>query len=234
MIQIGLEKEFFLVDAKGEPVALVNPVTVDTVPERLPLSADDCGMLVEARGKPFESPCEAVFSLMADVHRLEMEVVNLNPRLPQVGQKIAGKDPIFVAPLKLDETPIMKVARSMRLVAQRVFTKPTTKYRNLYGYADHRQSLAEQTAGIHVSFTCPVEATLHDKMNGYKRTFNLNFDWAQIFIALDHAFEGEIAAARRRPGFYEMKHDGRVEYRSLPSNVDLNKLIQVLSEIVKN
>ena len=54
------------------------------------------------------------------------------------------------------------------------------------------------------------------------------FDFVQIIRKLDEAFKGEIKAAKRLPGFYEIKPDRRVEYRSLPNDVDLGKIIKTL------
>jgi hypothetical protein len=45
-------------------------------------------------------------------------------------------------------------------------------------------------------------------------------------------FAKEIAGARRRPGFYEIKSDGRIEYRSLPNTINKHKLISVLKEAI--
>lgn len=213
---IGLEKEYFLLDAKGNPVGVLPPLNC--------LPADECGWLVEARGKPFSSITEAVFSLKADIHKIEQEIVRLN------GQAAALA--AFDAPLTLSDQPIMRIPRSVRLAVSRAYAKPPIQYQNLYGYLSHRNAVLDGTAGVHISFTEPREVETKDS----KRTFNVNFDWAHIFHTLDVAFENEIAAARRRPGFYELKRDGRIEYRSLPSNVDLEKLISVLlsNGFVKN
>lgn len=56
-------------------------------------------------------------------------------------------------------------------------------------------------------------------------------DHAMLVGRLDSAFKAEIRAARRNPGFYERKGDGRIEYRSLPNNVDLEKVREVLGSI---
>lgn len=59
------------------------------------------------------------------------------------------------------------------------------------------------------------------------------FDYITIFKKLDEAFAEEIKEAKRLPGFYEIKSDGRIEYRSLPSNVSLFKVIDVINSIIK-
>ena len=196
-MKIGLEKEFFLIQ-DNKPVV---------IPEDL--QPDDSGLLTEARSQPFESPEEAVFSLQADIYKLQNKV-NLRK-------------------MQLSDAPIMKIDRETRLLASRRFVKGLTKYQNLYDIKYHKNKLNEVTAGIHISFTSPK--TYFDKNNqiGY---YNSMFDWVQIFRKLDKEFELEIKTTKRNPGFYELKSDGRIEYRSLPSNINLNKIIEILRKII--
>lgn len=174
------------------------------------LPHDDCGLLVEARSLPSYSPEEAVFSLSADIYKLTKLAVEKN--------------------LTIVDTPIMKVDRNTRLAANRQFSKGLLKYENIYRFKDHRQSWGEKTAGVHISFTCEREFRGEDKL---LTRINVMFDWLQIFKKLDETFAVEIKASKRNPGFYELKNDGRIEYRSLPSNVDLNKVIEVLKQITR-
>ena len=212
-MKVGLEKEFFLIK-NGKPQSLAT----DTLHNFGHLPCDECGWLVEARGKPHNSIVEAVFSLKADIYQIEKRV-----------EKIPAEHIDGVAySYTLNDEPVMKVDRATKLQCARRFAKGTIKYQNLYGHECHRNALSEATAGVHVSFT--VERIYTSNNNTY--TYNVNFDWPQIFIKLDKAFADEIKAAKRRPGFYEIKHDGRVEYRSLPSKVDLDKLIDVLGPLM--
>lgn len=208
-MKIGLEKEFFLVDGEDNLNLLTGDLGV--------LPHDDCGWLVEARGKPFYKITEAVFSLKADCY----EIRHILKKRINVAEEL----------FFLVDTPIMPVTRSVKVEASRHFAKGLTKYGNLYGFQYHRNNQSEATAGLHISFTSPQCSGCSDchKMG---HSYNGNFDWPAIFTGLDKAFAEEIKAAKRRPGFYEIKHDGRVEYRSLPSNVDLYKLIEVLTELI--
>ena len=199
-LKIGLEKEFFCLDAEGNPCV---------VPAGM--AADSCGWLVEARGEAFFDITDAVYSLKADEYKL---------------QKLAA-----VKGVTLDDVPVKKVSRTVRTSAARSYDKGLIKYRNLYGYENHKNTLAEAVAGVHLSFTNPGTVSLGD--GKADRTYYKNFDWVQIFLALDKAFAVEIKAAKRNPGFYEIKSDGRIEYRSLPSNVDLDKVIDVLTTLLK-
>ena len=199
MLKIGLEKEFFVLTPEGRPVV---------VPESVP--HDDCGLFAEARGEPSTSVVDAVYSLRADVHRLTQAVSG------------CGKT------LMLVDAPFMKIDRATRLEASRKYTKGLTKYQNIYHYSDHRNSVAEETAGIHISFT--NSRTVRQE-HGCETTVNQMFDWLSIFKELDKAFAAEIKGTKRNPGFYELKNDGRIEYRSLPANVSLEKVIVVLQQI---
>jgi hypothetical protein len=199
---IGLEKEFFLLK-DGNPQPLTD----------LGLPCDECGWLVEARGEPHNSIIEAIFSLKAAIYRIELSVALINAN--------QSADSL---PYVLTDEPLMKVDRATKLKCARHFGKGIITYQNLYGHESHRNALTESTAGVHVSFT-ESHTVRHDNRE-YK--YNRNFDWPQIFTKLDKAFAEEIKTTKRRPGFYELKSDGRVEYRSLPANVDLGKLIDVL------
>jgi len=197
---IGLEREFLVANV-GSPDRFI------VVPTGLP--ADECGLLAEARGQPFSSVEEAVFSLQADSYKLT--------------KQFEAKGLVLV------DLPIGKIEKAARLQAARNYDKGRTKYENLYGYEAHRNAMTEQTAGIHISFTRPTTvATEHGTI-----TVNGMFDWAKIFIGLDKEFAAEIKAAKRNPGFYELKHDGRIEYRSLPNNVNFGKLIETLKKLIK-
>jgi hypothetical protein len=199
MLKIGLEKEFFVVNPEGRPVVV--PANV---------AHDDCGLVAEARGNPSTSTVDAVYSLRGDIHRLSQQVVACGA-------------------LVLVDTPVMKIDRATRLEASRKYTKGLTKFQNIYHYTDHRNASAEQTAGIHISFTNP---TTVQREHG-EITINTMFDWLSIFKTLDKAFATEIKATKRNPGFYELKGDGRIEYRSLPANVSLDKVIDVLQQITR-
>ena len=203
-MKIGLEKEFFLL-RDGKPQAIVG----------LAIPCDECGWLVEARGEPHYSIVDAVFSLKASIYKIEKSVITINSRAVNTSEVFA-----------LSDEPIMKVDKAVKLKCARNYAKGLIQYQNLYGFECHKNALSESTAGVHVSFT--EQYVIYNK-DGTKYEHNTNFDWPQIFVKLDKAFAEEIKAAKRRPGFYELKNDGRVEYRSLPSNINLDKLMDVLS-----
>jgi hypothetical protein len=206
MLKFGLEKELFLI--KNNKIQIIP----------LEFPSDECGLLVEARGKPSNNIIDAVYSLKAEEHRIKLLA------------KTGG--------YSLDDSPTKKVNKTLKLQATRAYSKGLTHYQNLYGILDHRNLHDEQTAGIHISFTQEETFSLIGKQcplckysDIKDRTFNKLFDFVQIFRTLDNKFKTEIKLAKRNPGFYEIKPDSRVEYRSLPSNTNLDKIIDVFVEI---
>jgi hypothetical protein len=179
------------------------------IPDDIP--QDDNGLLAEARGMPFGDVYSAVYNLIGEVKKIS---------------DIAKK-----RKYKVSDSPSLVVSRETLLLANRTHTKGLLKYQNMYGFKEHNNKPNEVTAGVHISFTnqmemfAPTYKTEPVKYNGM-------FDYVQIFKALDEAFEAEIKESRRNKGFYELKADGRIEYRSLPSNVNLTKVISVLRSIL--
>jgi len=202
-MKFGLEKEFFLLDAESNP---------QLVPKDL--SSDECGWLVEARGKPSSDPIESVFSLKASIYQEQQ-------RLDKYNQKNDKS-------LQLSDQPVMKISRQLRTNAQRSYTKGLISYQNLYGHETHRNSIQD---GVHITFSKAAAMTCDCRKY---HEYYTNFDWPRIFKVLDQNFAEEIKASKRNPGFYELKNLGLIEYRSLPANVDLDKVIQVLQEINRN
>ena len=201
MLKIGLEKEFFVVDAESGDYIIV--------PNGLP--HDDCGWLAEARGKPNTDIVEAIHSLYADCYRLHETAKDLGCRLVGIN--------------------VVKLSRKLQLQAQRKYAKGKIHYENLYGYEHHRNSASECLAGVHVSFT--NECTIFYGDDNKSRSYNGIFDYAKLFRRLDDIYAEEIKDAKRRPGFYEIKPDGRIEYRSLPTSINLMNLITNLQTVVK-
>lgn len=180
---------------------------VTVVPASLPV--DEGGLLVEARGAPHDDFTDAVFSLMASECRIAKQVAEACPTH------------------HLLTRPVMSISQGLRRQASRRYIKGLISYQNIYGFASHRNRQSEQLAGIHLSITCPRTISIGD---GNSTIANIMFDWVQVFRYLDDAFATEIRVAKRRPGFYELKDDGRIEYRSLPNDISLEKLMDTMAE----
>jgi hypothetical protein len=175
------------------------------VPVGIPM--DECGWLVEIRGEPHYRPDLAMALLLAEKKAVE--------------SKIAGFEILW--------EPLLEVPRDIKVAAARRSGKGILKYKNVYGYETHRNSTRLATASLHVSVTNERTHCYTDKDNR-ERTFTYQgtVDHAKLIVGMDKAFAGEIKAAKRNPGFYELKDDGRIEYRSLPNNVDMDKVVSVL------
>lgn len=168
---------------------------------------DSCGLLAEARGEPHTDACQAVYSVLAAKASLEREAKKQN--------------------LQLHHSDLEKIPTHVRLAAQRYYDKGRVHHVNLYNHLKHKNLQSEQTAGIHISFTNPRDHYMEQK----KFTYNAIFNFVPIIQKFDRAFADEIKAAKRRPGFYEIKPDGRIEYRSLPATANMNKIIDILIDI---
>jgi hypothetical protein len=199
-MKYGLEKEFFLCTTPGNEI-VIPQIILPTLP------IDGCGYLIEARGLPYDNIYEAVYSLNAEIHRIE---------------------DLLPSNVMLLDSPVEKLSKEFLFKISRKYVKGLTKYQNIYGYSNHRIKNNERTAGVHISFT---DTKSYYGKDNQKFTYNQNFDWLSIFKALDSYFSDEIKDAKRNKGFYELKEDGRIEYRSLPADIDLNKVIRAINLI---
>jgi hypothetical protein len=130
--------------------------------------------------------------------------------------------------------PLFEIPRDLKVQAAKHYSKGQLKYENIYGYETHRCSTKLATASLHVSFTNELERTYVDHKGNYvEHKYQGFIDHAKFIVALDKAFKKEIKEAKRNPGFYEVKYDGRIEYRSLPNNVSLDKLEEVLRGLLE-
>lgn len=204
MIKYGLEKELFVLNDKKE-IVVITPI--------MDIPYDESGLLAEARGWPSDKIEEACYSMLADEHRIKVKA------------KVLG----FVT----CEDPIMIVPRDTKREARRIHTKGLLQFQNIYGFKDNRHKQNEATAAIHISFTENRVHTFDYDNRDRRHTFDYYapFDYIKYFVALDKAFKQEIKESKRNPGFYEFKPDGRIEYRSLPSNASIDKIIEVINSI---
>ena len=201
MITYGLELEGFLVHKETGEAQVVNSAI---------LPADGCGLLVEARGEPNRKIEQAIGSLLGELMRIEKEI--------QSHEKLQD---VF-----LSLTPIMKISKATRIAARRLNEKRPIAYQNIYKYISHRNTQKELTAGLHLSVTDRIKY-VKDKEEFFH---NQPWDFVRFFKYLDEKFKEEIKVSKRNPGFYEIKFDGRIEYRSLPCDVNLEKLYSVIKE----
>lgn len=216
-MKYGIEKEYFL--KHGGEYTLV--------PADFP--KDECEWLLELRSTPSHS----IESIVDEMHLMELNVIR---KLNKLGYTV------LTEPTAILSKALIKKALAMS-------PKGPPSYNNYLGFDFHNNKAGERIAAVHISFTDEViveipkteyELYIGDngkikietvKKNPEKRIVNRMFDFMKYMIKLDHAFKEEIKASSRNPGMYELKPDGRVEYRSLPNNIDLNKLAEVINSI---
>lgn len=207
-MKIGFELELFCLK-DGKPVL---------VPYALP--KDECGWLVEVRSDPHADVRKAIALFKAEID--------------EVYRKAKKED------VELLRVPLYEVPRDLKVQAARAYTKGLLRYQNIYGHETHKNLAKYATAAIHISFT--EERTFSYRTTGLckecSRSESKEFkyqgfiDHAKLIVGLDTAFKKEITKAKRNPGFYEVKSDGRIEYRSLPNDVDLDKVGDVLEVLL--
>lgn len=203
MVKFGFELEAFCLDSSG---------AVSLVPSGIPF--DECGWLCEIRSEPHVAIYKAIHLLIAEQKKVEIDALK--------------------AGVNLHYTPLLEIPRPLKVQAARRFGKGLIAYKNIYGYETHRNSTRFQTASLHVSVTNQAEWHYTDQKDRPQVHRYAGFvDHARLISLFDRRFKTEIAAAKRNPGFYEIKPDGRIEYRSLPNNVDLFKVAEVLEEFLK-
>jgi len=191
-MKFGLEREYFIT---RDGQFCLSPTTVPH---------DECGYLAEARGEPHTDPTAAIFSLLADEHRV------------RIAAKKCGCELVLEATAKLPTTLIRDALRS--------YGKPPATATSLYGrtYRD-----LTPRAGVHIHFSNEINVTHDGKLIN---TVAALLDIPKIIMSLDQAFADVIREARRLPGMYGMKPWG-FEYRSLPTTVDLLRVAAFLDSV---
>lgn len=205
-MKYGFEREFF-VKANGKFVLC---------PQVMP--HDECGFLAESRGEPSTDPITAAFLLLAEEFKLTAQ---------------AKRNRVKLALLNFTSLP----AELLRDALRRNGKNPLPVERgNMYGN-DYpaAEEPAIQRAGLHVHFSNEqtIEIKAYDtsgKPVTHTRVVSGFMDMAKIIHKMDTAFAKEISDARRIPGMYELKPYG-FEYRSLPADIDVRKVAEVIKTI---
>ena len=184
-LKLGLEVEFFGFQ-KGKPIDM----------RKNGIPHDNFSILAEARGNPFNSAYEAVYSVMGEIQRIKdlMKSEKIRPVFVDFLQKDQ-----HVKFLISEMAPYMKGNRS----------------RN-FGHSINEKDNDLITAGLHISFTNP---TVISNQYNQPTTVNKLFDFVSLFKRIEKEFENEIKDSGRVAGEYKVKDDGRVEYRSLPATL---------------
>lgn len=190
---IGFEVELFTY-SKGK---LISPALND-----LPYDAN--GMLLEMRGNASSSIEEAYFSIFA--------------QLAVWDDKLKG----FTTRRDVDWEEKNEAARKeQREYLRRFGEKKRLLWQNLYELEPSPKNDTYFSAGLHIHFKGEEEC--YD--SGTKQTYTrpVLFDFPRVFRAIEKEFDADMKRSERTKGFYEIKGDGRVEYRSLPSSLFFQK-----------
>lgn len=191
----------FKIGLELEEFCVNNSGEITLIPKNSNIPHDGCGWLIEYRSEACKDIVDAVYSLRAAEYKAKR-------LLEKAGVSGLRK-------------PVEKPSKDVRLAARKRFIKNIVRFNNLYGHKCHRNTMTEAIAALHVSITISEESK-------YNRV-NKIFDFADFIRYMDKEFAQEIKESKRRPGFYEIKPDGRFEYRSLPNDVDQTKLMRVIN-----
>lgn len=162
------------------------------------IAADEYPILAEARGLPFNDSFQAVFSVKAEIEKIKENMLRL------------GIKPLFSNWIEKTN----EVKQLNREILRRGIDKRIS-YENLYGLDVSDKNETHVSAGMHISFTNPYSFNV----NGVVKEYNALFDFVKLFRKIETEFTKEIKESERTPGFYELKGDGRIEYRSLPATL---------------
>jgi len=203
--EIGFEKEYFLVRKNGK---LEDP-------REHGFPVDDSGYLVEARGKPSSDYYQAVFNLLLEEKKLK-----------DFARKIG---------LKLVAKPNRKFSLKQALKFFQGF-KPKDR-NNIYG-KELPEDFFRKTAGLHVHFSEKEPQLFEYEILENSKPVTKHFKYFQyqqldipnLVRQLDKAFRKEIKRAKRIEGEYRIKKHG-FEYRSLPNDVNIWKVLRVINKI---
>lgn len=198
MLKFGLEVEFF-------GLAIVSGKDVIVSAKEYGLPHDEYPILIEARGLPSCDVFQAVGSVDAEIKKIVALMKN------------KGVQPLFVNWFKRNP----QTDKLHDSILRAGLTK-TIAYQNLDNKSVSKMNKNHISAGLHISFTNERVFNYTNKdNNNLSIKYNEIFDYVQIFRRIEKEFGDEIRVQKRTPGFYEIKGDGRVEYRSLPATAIL-------------
>lgn len=176
------------------------------------LPHDDCGYLAEARGQQHEDPRSARHLLRTAVEKLHTQAIE--KRLSLHLHALVNDMP-----------------KEFRRVMLRRFGKNPSQAFFAHG-GSYRNT--NPRAGLHIHFGTErrIEGFIKDGSEYRSHTWTVvePLNVPRIIWMLDDAFRKEIKAAKRVLGEYEPK-DWGFEYRSLPADIDLDKVVVVLEKI---
>jgi len=175
------------------------------------LPHDAIPYLLEIRADPAKNPLEALY-------RLKYARAVLTPQLRD--------HEILVTP----ETQHRLSPAEIRYLRHTATKAPDTTL-SLYGAVIRVPARNVITAGFHIHFSNNMKFTqsLHDGSTQERTVFGF-LDVPTIIRTLDDTFSDSIKSAGRQRGLYRIKPHG-FEYRSLPTDVSFDAIVEVLDDI---
>jgi hypothetical protein len=122
-------------------------------------------------------------------------------------------------------TPQQKV-----VIRRRHYEKGGVSINNIYGKSP-KELGARTLASFQINLSLN-SGHVYDKREVRHHLTGL-FDIVEIIRNFDEEFKVEIAFSKRQPGFYSIKDDKRLEYRSLPNFVSEIPLVDLIKRIKK-
>jgi len=208
--EVGLEREFFLLrkDRKDDISGIVEPIEFE-------FPADIFGFLVELRSEPWMHL--NTVKMTWDIERSYWE-----HRADKFGMELVD--------LPYLEVPREKAEYFFNKYGGDIYEDLTKNIYNHEGshhlgmFIDKNCDEALLTAGMHVHFSNRDETG---------KVINFTNDQIEDIVRyMDNVFEKEIKEGRRLAGEWEPKKHG-FEYRSLPCNVDIYKVLKHSFKIIR-
>ena len=218
----GIELEFFVVDKQG---ALVPAYTVTS-------NIDGNPIIGEIRTGVHKNIIDCVFELKKLIY-LEEAKIKAKGLLIEFSFVKTVNDEFLKKLRKCKEA----VDKKVTTVLEELSIYPNGKTSKILPKGIFKASLQINfSENKNFSYVEYEKITVEDKSKYVTKTAIKNyaslFDYVSLINKLDEAFKQEIVRSGRTKGVYAIKNGelgDRIEYRSLPNNIDLDKLIKTLN-----
>jgi len=210
--EIGLEKEIFLLNKQGEIME----------PSMYGFPADEMGFLIEIRSLP----SDRFYPVYMTIHQEELQY---KLRADKFGMHTVPDTNMYATP-----EFVANIIAKYKILEFTDFTNNIYNKHGIDGPEEHKShhlgifsepgtNCSKLTAGIHVHFSS------RDSETGEV----LELPYKSIVKQMDEVFEKEISESKRIKGEYEFKKHG-FEYRSLPCNADIYKVLKESFKILRS
>ena len=204
-MKYGIELEFFVFKDEGVVPAYKATYNLDGNP-----------VIGELRTDPFDTIEECIFDLK---RLLYIERSKLTKK---------GYNLVLIPEIKVKNDFIRNLRRDRRFTDEKA--KDYSEIFSIYGDADYNiLPITTFKASLQINFSKDCFKALTEK--GERIYTGLVFNYVDLIRGLDEKFKDEIKKTKRTKGIYSIKEGiitNRIEYRSLPNNIDLHSIIEQL------